>query len=135
MPLNSILLIDDDEITNFFNRHLIEKMGIARHVHVENNGQYALRYLTEKEAYAPDYQKPDLILLDINMPIMNGFEFLQEYESLSVDSHSRHLIVMLTTSILDADRNKALRFSSLTDCYSKPLNEEQLQEIMEKYFN
>lgn len=133
--ISSILLVEDDEITNFFNNHMIEKMEIAEHIHIELNGRNALKYLVEKEEFSADYRKPALILLDINMPVMNGFEFLEEYEKLPAEDQSDQLIVMLTSSLLEIDRSKADAFKCLTDYYSKPLNEPQLREIMEKYFS
>lgn len=132
--LNSILLIEDDEIINFCNNHLIEKLGISNHVHVALNGQAALQYLSGKEAANAEYRKPDLILLDINMPIMNGFEFLEHFEKLPKEEQEGHLIVMLTSSMAPEDQRKASRFACLTDYYPKPLNESKIQEIMDKYF-
>lgn len=132
--LNSILLIDDDEVTNFYNSHIINKMGITQHVHAELNGVQALKYLVEKAAYNEDYVRPDLIFLDVNMPVMNGFEFLEEYEKLDESDRGQFLIVMLTSSLLDVDKNRAASFGSLSDYYPKPLTQEALQEILQKYF-
>ena len=132
--LKSILLIDDDEITNFYNAHIIQKMGIAAHVHSELHGKAGLQYLTEKETYNSDYQRPDLILLDINMPVMNGFEFLEAYEKLSEEDTGSFLIVMLTTSMLSIDRERAEKYGCLSDFYTKPLDGTQLEDIVAKYF-
>ena len=132
--VKSVLLIDDDEITNFYNQHIIEKMGIASHVHFELHGKAALSYLTDKTKYSADYQRPDLILLDINMPVMNGFEFLDEYEKLPEEDLGGLLIVMLTTSMLAVDRDRAKKYGCLSDFYTKPLNPDQLKDIFTKYF-
>lgn len=130
--LNSILLIDDDEVTNFYNQHLIEKLQVAEHVHCEQNGKAGLRYLTED--LEKGGRKPDLILLDINMPIMNGFEFLEAYEQLDPQAKAGHLIVMLTSSMLTVDKNRASAFPSLSGFYTKPLSEEQILEIVDRFF-
>jgi CheY-like chemotaxis protein len=132
--LNSILLIDDDEVTNFYNSHIISKMGISEHVHAELNGQEALRYLHEKQSFKGDYIKPDLIFLDVNMPIMNGFEFLEQYENLPEEDRGQHLIVMLTSSLLESDRNRASNFNTLSAYYSKPLSQQAIEDIIQKYF-
>lgn len=132
--LNSILLIDDDDVTNFYNTHIITSMGISEHVHAELNGEEALRYLVEKSAFNADYVRPDLIFLDVNMPIMNGFEFLEEYEKLDKEDQGQFLIVMLTSSLLDVDKSRASSFGSLSDYYAKPLKQAALAEIVNKYF-
>ncbi|MEM7036353.1 MAG: response regulator [Bacteroidota bacterium] len=129
-----MLLIDDDEVTNFYNTHILNKMGVAEHIHFEMNGENGLKYLTDKANYDEDYVHPELILLDINMPIMNGFEFLDAYEKLSEAERGKHLIVMLTSSPLSMDMDRAHSFPSLRDYITKPLKENQVNELLEKYF-
>lgn len=131
--LKSILLVDDDEITNFFNSHLIQKLGLAEHVHSELNGKAALAYLQGGQN-STEPVDPNLILLDINMPIMNGFEFLEAYEQLSPDQRGSSVLVMLTSSTLGIDKDRASQFSTLKDFYPKPLSENSLQEIVSKHF-
>ncbi len=130
--LGSVLLVDDDEVTNFYNEHLILKTGLADHVHKSLNGREALDYLNQKEEGDPDYRRPDLILLDINMPIMNGFEFLDEYDKLPEEEKGHYLIVMLTTSMLDVDKNRAAKYGALSEYITKPLTETQLAHVVQK---
>lgn len=132
--LNSILLIDDDDIVHFCNQRLIAQLQITDHVHSELSGAEALQYLAEKQSYAPDYQAPDLILLDVNMPGMNGFEFLENYQKLDRPSSDHTRLVMLSSSTLDVDRKRASSFTCITDYYSKPLSLNALTEIISKYF-
>ena len=76
--LNCVLLIDDDEATNFFTSFIIEETDCAQHIKIVEGGQAALDYLqtsTEQGCDSFSYPCPDLILLDINMPGMNGWEF------------------------------------------------------------
>ncbi|MCF4101662.1 response regulator [Gillisia sp. M10.2A] len=128
--LNCILLVDDDDAANFIHKRIIQMADCAEHVAVALNGEDALEYLTTKEN--GDYPKPDLIFLDINMPIMNGWEFLEEYEKLEQEQKGGELIVMLTTSINPDDIEKAKRIEHITDFHSKPLDLESLNEILEK---
>ncbi len=132
--LNSILLVDDDDVTIFYNTHVINKLGVTDHIHAELNGAEALQYLTEKTAYAADYQKPDLIFLDINMPVMNGFEFLEAYEKLPAADKGKHMIVMLTSSMLDVDRSNAAQYECVTGYLPKPLKADAVTAIIEKHF-
>lgn len=132
--LQSILLVDDDEVTVFYNSHMINKLGVTEHIHSEMSGEDALKYLIGKQSHAADYVKPDLIFLDINMPVMNGFEFLEAYETLPQEDKGQHTIVMLTSSMLDVDRNRAATFPSVSAYYPKPLKAEAIEEIVTRFF-
>ncbi len=128
--LKHLLLVDDDPTTNFFNSHLIKKMDVFENIHVAVNGQEALdliHQLKEKN------ESPDMIFLDINMPIMNGFEFLTEYEKLEEDAQSV-VVCMLTTSLAHEDLIKAQSFEMLNDYIDKPLYKEKITELVRKYF-
>lgn len=128
--LKHLLLVDDDPTTNFFNSHLIKKMDVFDHIHVATNGQEALDLILDLKA---NNEVPDMIFLDINMPIMNGFEFLQEYEKLEDDIHSV-VVCMLTTSLAHEDLIKAQSFEMLNDYIDKPLYKEKIIELVRKYF-
>jgi CheY-like chemotaxis protein len=130
--LDCILLIEDDDTTNFYNQFLIEKMGIAKEVAVTLNGQDALDYL--ERAGRGEAVTPELILLDINMPVMNGFEFIEAYEQLPNDNKSKILVVMLTTSLHPDDIARAKAHPSIKEYFYKPLLKDKLGDLMEKYF-
>ena len=103
--INCILLIDDDKSTNFLHKIIIEETGVSEKVEAVQSGQEALDYLERKKEGV--YPKPDLIFLDINMPGMNGWEFLEEYEKLDDNLKGEIMIMMLTTSINPDDEEKA----------------------------
>ncbi len=132
--LNSILLIDDDDVTLFYNSHILHKLGLGIHIHSEMNGVEALKYLNQKEKHAADYVKPDLILLDINMPIMNGFEFLEEYEKLPSKEKQEQQIIVVSSSTLEIDRERAARFPSVTGYCPKPIGSEAIAELISRLF-
>lgn len=126
--LDSILLIDDDDDDNEYHRIIITRAGICDNIYIAHNGLEALELLTGDKAI-----KPDLIFLDINMPRMNGWEFLEAYKALHLER--KHIIIlMLTTSINPADMKKAQSDENVTGYNSKPLNKGMLLEIIRSYF-
>lgn len=130
--LNCILLIDDDEPTNFLHRMVIDEADCTEKVVVVENGREALDYLcTEKNGECP---QPDLIFLDINMPAMDGWEFLEHYKGLSIAQKGRVVVVMLTTSLNPDDHEKAKRIKEISCFKNKPLSVDILQEILTEYF-
>jgi CheY-like chemotaxis protein len=133
--LNCVLVIDDDEPTNFFTQMILEESGCTNHIKVMQSGQEALDYLAKSKQAGSDassYPSPDLILLDINMPAMDGWEFLDEYKKLDVES--RIIVVMLTTSLFPEDKLRAERIPEISGFENKPLTEEKLTAVLEKYF-
>ena len=131
MKLKHLLLVDDDPTTNFFNRHLIGKMNIFDEIHEAANGQLALEKI---EVLFKNGQAPDMILLDINMPVMNGFEFLDRYNELDEDIKSSVVVCMLTTSLAHEDLARSKKYGTLNDYIDKPLCETKMRELIEKYF-
>lgn len=131
------MLIDDDEPTNFLSSMIIEEANCAEHIQIEDSGDRAINYLanSKKSGYnSKQYPWPGLIFLDINMPAMNGWEFLDKYKELEKDHQYNVVIVMLTTSLNPNDKTKATDIPFLTDFKHKPLTKEILDEIMDKYF-
>jgi len=127
----SILLVDDDEFMNLLNARLIEKAGVAEHIQVCYTGEEALDYIANK---AGDHLQPDLIFLDINMPGINGWEFLEEYRTLNRSRKKNIIVVMLTTSLNPDDEELAGTIAEITEFRHKPLSAEMLGEIMNRYF-
>ena len=123
--------MDDDNINNFINERLIKKLAISYEVNIVVNGEEALDFLKQKMS-SPEFI-PDLILLDINMPVMDGFEFLKEYENLMLPNKEKVVITMLTTSTNPGDMarfNKA----QVSGFVNKPLTEPKILDIMKKHF-
>jgi len=138
--MNCILLIDDSKSTNFYHKKLIDICDIAENVQEVYNGLEALDYLEKSLMYLENekkgYPKPNLVFLDINMPKMDGFEFLEKYKKLSKSFRSNILIIFLTTSNWDKDKARAYENQNLVyDYLVKPLNEEALHKIYNYYIN
>jgi CheY-like chemotaxis protein len=132
--LNSILLIDDDEPTNIFTRIVIEDADCTQYVHAVQGGQEALDYLSGS-ALSKNDPYPDLIFLDINMPAMDGWEFLDEFQKTNSENVKRPVIVMLTTSLNPDDRLKAEERTEVSFFETKPLTKEKLLKILDRYFS
>ena len=133
--LECIMLVDDDDATNFVNKMTINSLGIQTHVQVAWNGRDALDYLTRTGQYAgTESPRPGIIFLDINMPKMNGWEFLEEYKKLPEDIRARIVIAMLTTSLNLDDAKRATQHEELKGYISKPLTVKGLEDIIYSYF-
>ncbi|HEX5737065.1 MAG TPA: response regulator [Hydrogenophaga sp.] len=115
MPL-SVLTIDDNEDDLLFTRIALARCGVEYEIHAHQKAQDALTYLSNTRDHGVD-----LILLDINMPAMNGFEFLDAFEALPPEQQGRAVVVLLSSSRDATDRDRAARYASVRGFLTKPL--------------
>lgn len=132
-PLNLILLVDDDETTNYLNQRLLTRMQVAERIDIVTNGEEAIRYLNSCDNSGSN-PCPELIFVDIKMPVMDGFEFLEEYQKLDKVKRSGQVMLMLTSSASFYDLEHLKKFPDVQKHYSKPLSEADVREIMNTYF-
>ena len=132
VPLKSVLLIDDDEATNFLHQLIIKKSGLTENINIARDGKEALRYLTS--VIEGKHALPELIFLDINMPIMDGWEFLDEYQKLPLSGSNKPVLLILTASENPADEKRARDYLAVSGFLNKPLTVEVLQDIPGTYF-
>jgi CheY-like chemotaxis protein len=125
------MLVDDDCNDNFFHEREIKKNDPATIVITETSGSEALDYLRSRKEN--NNIRPDLIFLDINMPGMSGWEFLDDYAQLDKDNQSKAIIIMLTTSDYSDDKNKSKAYEDVSDYIIKPLTKDKLNEIYSKF--
>jgi len=118
-----IVLIDDDPINNLINKRLIKKLVLSPYIKEFLEAEEALRYIQSLNR-----SKKVLILVDINMPVMNGWDFLKEYAH--VESNRKDKIVMLSSSIDFQDRQKSEDFPYVDGFIEKPLTFEKLKKIL-----
>lgn len=130
--LKNILLVDDDEITNYINSDIIRSLDITENISIVYNGKEALEYLIKAhENPAPEgYIIPELIFLDINMPVMNGFQFIENYYYMLGKQKLTTVVTMLTTSLIKEEVTQALNMVNVVKGYiEKPLTKEVVMEI------
>lgn len=134
--LDLVLLVDDDDTTNYLNKRLLVEMNVAKEVVVLKNGQEAVDFIASTcGPNAGDLPKcPDLIFLDIKMPVMDGFSFLEEYERLGLDVSKQVIIMMLTSSASFYDLERLKSFKKVKKHYSKALTRHDVQEVIKEFF-
>ena len=132
--LQTILLIDDDDTTNYLNQRLLTRMEVAPDIRVVTNGEEALSYLNNAFSGVEGYPRPDLVFVDIKMSVMDGFEFLEEYQKIPAEEKKGTVMLMLTSSASFYDLEKLKHFPDVRQHYSKPLAEADVREIMQQYF-
>ncbi|NDI98861.1 response regulator [Flavobacterium sp. LaA7.5] len=125
--LNCIMLIDDNKIDNFFHERVIRKNNASSHVIAKESGREALDYLMNCSSVLPE-----LIFLDINMPGMNGWEFISHYKNLDCKLQTSMIVVMIGTP--DAPDEQAIAHTQgiLADFKTKPLTKEMLEQVIDK---
>lgn len=130
--LKTILLVDDYDADNFIHRLVVERYGCAEHIEVSRDGKQAIDYL--KSCVANDKPLPELIFLDINMPVMNGWEFLEQFHTLRDSKPGGAVVVMLTTSLNPDDRARAESYPEVRSFTYKPLTESRLDELLKEFY-
>lgn len=134
--LNTILLIDDDEATNYYNESIILSSEVEVETVIVYNAQDGLDYLTGKGKFEgrDSSEHPGIIFLDINMPGMSGWDFLEEYNKLKEFQKAEIIIAMLTTSLNPTDQERAEKLEDIKQFMHKPLTKEQVQTLIEQNF-
>jgi CheY-like chemotaxis protein len=136
-PLNLILLVDDDDTTNYVNHRTLQRTKAAREVKIFTDGQQALHYMQAaigSPGQPATETLPDLIFLDIKMPIMDGFEFLEAYKQMGLDQAVPTKIMMLTSSASFYDLKRLETYQEVKRHFSKPLADQDIKEIIRDYF-
>ncbi|MCU0369446.1 MAG: response regulator [Cyclobacteriaceae bacterium] len=118
----TIMLIDDNEIDNLINQKMIEAAAISEKIFTYTSAKSGLEFLKNMEKLdLADKILPDLIFLDIDMPLMDGFQFLDEFEKFSPALKKKCKIIMLTSSINPQDYNLAKKYNTVKLFLNKPL--------------
>ena len=125
----TILLVDDDDTTNFLHQRLLDRLDVSEQVLVAGNGQQALEMLAQFTGqFSP--LNPLLILLDLNMPVMDGFEFLEAFQALPSAQQQGAVIVVLTSSLNAQDLARTTNLP-VAGFLCKPLNQEKIDTLLQ----
>ncbi len=131
--VNCVLLVDDDKATNFFNERVVTRHQGFHQVNTVQSGMAALEYL--KAVGKNSTIKPDLIFLDINMPAMNGWEFLIEFSKLDATVTNGIKVILLSTSSNPDDVKESAKNHSVDDFINKPLSLDLLDNVLRNHFD
>ena len=128
--LELVMLIDDSSTDNFINERVIQMSGFSRKIITQTKGRGGLDYLLAKKENMSEI--PELIFLDLNMPVVNGFAFLEEFKNLPEEVKIKSRIVILTSSEKIEDIDEVKEHPLIIDYISKPLSEKSLQNLLLK---
>ena len=130
--LAHVLVLDDDQVNNFICESIILKTGFAEKVTSFLEAQSCLDFLKGLETRGE--KAPELIFLDISMPDMNGWSFLEEIDKHSKEEGGKIPIVMLTSSIYKNDKSRSMAYENVIEFITKPISKKSLEDLMENRF-
>jgi CheY-like chemotaxis protein len=126
IPISKVMLVDDDTAANYLSKELMEQLHAANEIAIAENGLIACEMMKHEDC-------PDVIFLDIKMPQMDGFDFLECLKSIALSKNVK--IIMLTSSVRPEDKEKAFTYKGVVDYFEKPLTPEKLQLVASHYLN
>jgi CheY-like chemotaxis protein len=128
---NYVMLLDDNELDNFINQKTIEATHFANKVYINTSSKSAMEFLTNLEISSSETINifPEIIFIDINMPMIDGFQFIENFKNKFPDKFTSMKIVILTSSISPMDKEKTLEISKKIIFLNKPLTQEALNQI------
>jgi CheY-like chemotaxis protein len=130
--LDSILLIDDDPITLMLCKMVIKKASFSNEIATSKNGEEALQYfdtLKQIDSNNEFKKQPQLIFLDLNMPVMGGWEFLDSFSTSDYADYNKTKVIILSSTIDPEDLEKSKKYPMVIDFLSKPISKEMLEYV------
>jgi CheY-like chemotaxis protein len=128
----NVLLVDDDHIFNFLNEKIIARIGFANEIHTASNGQEAINIISRLSQNSSTV--PEIIFLDLNMPVMDGFEFIEIFNTMDLPEQERMVIIVVSSSADPRDVEK-VQSMGVKHYISKPVTEESIRLVLSKEFS
>lgn len=127
----NVMLIDDSELDNFINEKTLEAYHFAKKVYIHTSAKSALEFLSNLVTMGSEYADvyPFVIFIDINMPMMDGFQFIEHFKKTTEKYLHKPKLVILTSSVYNEDKQKASEISSDIVFLNKPLTSTMLDSI------
>jgi CheY-like chemotaxis protein len=128
---NHVMLIDDMDLDNFINEKLIKANYFSKNIYLNTSAKSALEFLNNLTALGDRANSiyPQVIFIDINMPMVDGFQFIEAYKKTFEEQFPKTKLVVLTSSVFQYDRQKAQDISKEIIFLNKPLTKEVLERI------
>ncbi len=124
-----ISVVDDDDIYKFTIKRTLDLLKLTKKVLMFSDGEEAIDFLNDNIKNTQTL--PDIIFLDINMPVMDGFEFMEEFIKLKPKTDKKIIVYMVSSSVDPADLQRAKEISEISDYIVKPIEADQISEIVE----
>jgi CheY-like chemotaxis protein len=127
----STLLLDDSDLDNFINEKMLEANRFSKKIHVSTDGESALELIQQliDDPTAEGSEFPEVLFVDLNMPVMSGFEFIENFKKIDKGAVAECKIIVLTSSIHNDDRLEAERIDRNIVFLNKPLTNELLRSL------
>jgi len=129
MKINKIWIVDDDKILTYVLKRMLASVNSFENIEIFQNGKDAFNQLSE--AIHNQELLPDIILLDLNMPVMDGWQFLDEFEK--IDFNRKITLYIVSSSIDSHDHDKAKNYNAVTDFLVKPIGKKQIEQMVEAF--
>lgn len=122
----NIFLVDDDQIYQFTAKKTLESMGLSGKISVFSDGQEAIQFI--REHLSSSEKLPDVIFLDINMPVMDGWQFVEEYQKLQLSK--KVALYMVSSSVDESDMKRSKDYGVIDDYIIKPVGRSRFEELL-----
>ena len=129
--INSVYVIDDDEIYQFTIKKILNSFDVPLEIKSFSDGEEAINFIDDNKNN--ETELPDIVFLDINMPIMDGFEFLEEFEKIKSDLSKNIIVHMVSSSVDEVDIERAKKNKNISSYIIKPVNPKDIEHIIKKY--